>query len=107
LALSENRVNQKEMRRVTKGRMCHLQTWEHRGEAVSVCSGQRNEQGGRNIIHMGCRKVVGNEKKSQQQQTGSQERKGRVFVDGCLERAELVPEKVSVPGPTWPGGEPV
>jgi hypothetical protein len=36
-------------------------------EVIRVCSGQRNEQGGRNIIHMGCRHAAGDKSNSRQE----------------------------------------
>jgi hypothetical protein len=64
-------------RRVTtlvseKGLFCNLQTWEH----------------GAGIL---CGRHTAEDKKSKIKQTGNQERKERLRVDGCLERAQSLP----------------
>jgi hypothetical protein len=63
--------------------------WTQGREVVSVCGGQRTEEGGQDVMSKGCRHTVGDKKSKNGGSTGKK-RKDRLRVDGCMERAGLV-----------------
>jgi hypothetical protein len=71
-----------------KANFCNLKTWEHKGEIVCVVV---EKQGGRERSQVRGFRYIAGDKKRKKQQTGNRERKERLRVDGCLERAEPMP----------------